>query len=100
MDNKFFRKVTSGVLLCSVLVYTAPVFALTKDETVYSNLDSEGKGYKTILSTKTDEDYVQSETDKELPVVCSVKYELDGKEMTSDEISGKKRKGESYYFLH
>lgn len=100
MDNKFFRKVTSCVLLCSVLAYTAPAFALTKDETVYSNLDTEGRGYKTILSTKADGDYVQSETDKEIPVVCSVRYELDGKEMTSEEICGKKRKGKSYYFLY
>lgn len=99
MDNKFFRKVTSGVLLCSMLVYTVPAFALTKDETVYSNLNTEGKGYKTILSSHIDDDYIQNETDKELPVECFVKYEIDGKEMKAEEIAGKKRKDKSYYFL-
>ena len=91
MNNKFLLKVTSSALLCSMLVYASPVFALTKDETVYSNLDTKGESYKTILSSHIDDDYTQNEISKELPVECSVKYELDGKEMKAEEIAGKKR---------
>ena len=112
--------------------YTLPVFAYTKDETVYSKLDSEGNNYKTIVSThiKNTENadlindlsdllnikntsgdetytqdgnkfvwnankndiYYQGESSKELPIECSVKYELDGKELSASEIAGKSGK--------
>ena len=50
-SNKVISKIVASTLLCSMVGYTLPVFAYTKDETVYSKLDSEGKNYKTIVST-------------------------------------------------
>ncbi len=44
------KRITSGVLLCSVLCYTMPILAFTKDETVYSNLDGNGEVYQTTVS--------------------------------------------------
>ncbi|MCI9062994.1 MAG: hypothetical protein HFJ17_00060 [Clostridia bacterium] len=132
MNNKIISKVISGIALCSMMTYTIPVFGYTKDETVYSKLDKDGKQYKTIVSTylqnseelKTINDisdlinikntngeetysqdgkslkwkaegsdiYYQGESSKELPISCKVKYELDGKEISSDKILGKSGK--------
>ena len=131
-NNKVISKVISGALLCSMVGYTFPVFAYTKDETVYSKLDSDGNNYKTIVSThiKNTENadlindlsdllnvkntsgdetytqdgnkfvwnankndiYYQGESSKELPIECNVKYELDGKELSANEIVGKSGK--------
>ena len=131
-NNKVISKVISGTLLCSMVGYTLPVFAYTKDETVYSKLDSDGNNYKTIVSThiKNTENadlindlsdllnvkntsgdetytqdgnkfvwnankndiYYQGESSKELPIECNVKYELDGKELSANEIAGKSGK--------
>ncbi len=131
-NNKVISKVISGTLLCSMVGYTFPVFAYTKDETVYSKLDSDGNNYKTIVSThiKNTENadlindlsdllnvkntsgdetytqdgnkfvwnankndiYYQGEFSKELPIECNVKYELDGKELSANEIAGKSGK--------
>lgn len=45
-------KIIAGTALCSMIVTTsAPVFAYTKSETVYSKLDNEGNAYKTIVTT-------------------------------------------------
>lgn len=132
MNNKVISKIISGTLLCSMVGYTLPVFAYTKDETVYSKMDSNGKNYKTIVSTHIkntenadlindlsdllnvkntsgDENYTQDgnkfvwnankndiyyqgESSKELPIECNVKYELDGKELSANEITGKSGK--------
>lgn len=129
MNKKLVSKVISGMLLCSMIGYTMPVFAYTKDETVYSKLDSSGNCYKTIVSTHIENNekqdfikdmsdllnikntsgdetfsqdgniftwnankndiYYQGESSKELPIQCSVKYELDGKEVSVDELVGK-----------
>ena len=51
MKKGIGKKVISSIALCSMLCYTAPVFALTKEETVYSKLDNDGKSYNTIVST-------------------------------------------------
>ena len=131
-NNKLISKIISGTLLCSMVGYTLPVFAYTKDETVYSKLDSNGDNYKTIVSTHIkntensdlindlsdllnikntsgDETYTQNgnkfvwnankndiyyqgESSKELPIECNVKYELDGKEVSANEIAGKSGK--------
>lgn len=128
--NKFVKKVTSGILLCTVLAYATPVLAYTKDETVYTKIDGNGKNYKTIVTNHLsgeeelindltdliniknvngDEEfsqegnkiiwksngndiYYQGESKKELPVDCNIKYELDGKEMSKEEITGKSGK--------
>lgn len=52
MKRKSKNKIISGALLCTICAYTLPVFAYTKDETVYSKIDSEGKKYQTIVSTR------------------------------------------------
>ncbi len=51
MKKFFIKKIIPIVLLITLISYTAPVFAFTKDETVYSKLNSNGKQYRTIVST-------------------------------------------------
>ena len=51
MNNKIILKITSGMLLCTILAYTAPVLAYTKDETVYSKLYTNGSSYNTIVNS-------------------------------------------------
>lgn len=127
--NSKVSKIAAGILLGTMLTYTLPVSAFTKDETVYSNLKSNGEKYKTIVTThiineddekllkdmtdllnieNTNGDekftkdgesivweankndiYYKGETKKELPIDINVKYELDGKEITAEEIAGK-----------
>jgi putative membrane protein len=127
MKNK---KMISGLLLFTITSYmTIPVFTTSKSETVYSNLDSNGKAYKTIVSTQlTNEDkldkitdisnllnientngdetfkkegnqivwdsngnniYYKGESDKQLPVECKITYELNGEEISAEELKGK-----------
>ena len=127
MKNK---KMISGLLLFTITSYmTIPVFAASKSETVYSNLYSNGKAYKTIVSTQlTNEDksdeitdisnllnientngdetfkkegnqivwdsngnniYYKGESDKQLPVECKITYELNGEEISAEELKGK-----------
>lgn len=132
MNNKVISKIVSGTLLCSMVGYTLPVFAYTKDETVYSKLDASGNNYKTIVSThiqnteneeiikdlsdlinvkntsgdetftqdgntftwnaNKNDIYYQGESQKDLPIECKVKYELDGEELSASEIAGKSGK--------
>ena len=132
MNNKIMSKIVASTLLVSMVGYTIPVFAYTKDETVYSKLDASGNNYKTIVSEhlKNSEDaelindlsnllnvtntngeetftqdgnkftwnakgndiYYQGDTEKELPIDCNIKYELDGKEISKDELAGKSGK--------
>ena len=132
MNKKVISKITSGVLSCTMLAYTTPVLAFTKDETVYSKIDSNGNNYNTIVNdhiindeqeqlindisdllniknVNGDEEfaqdgnnlawhaeesdiYYQGESQKELPIECNVKYELDGNEITASELVGKNGK--------
>lgn len=131
MNNKL-SKISASILLGTMLVYTLPVAAFTKDETVYTNAKSNGEQYQTIVTdhlineedekllkdmtnllnienTSGDEKFTQDgeslvweadsndiyykgETNQELPVKLNIKYELDGKEISSDEIAGKSGK--------
>ncbi len=50
MNKNIISKITSVTLLGTMCLYTAPVFAFTKDETVYSKLNSNGESYNTIVS--------------------------------------------------
>lgn len=126
------KKIISGALLCTMLAYTTPVLAFTKDETVYSKTDANGNTYSTIVSdhitnenqekmindisdllniknVNGDEEfsqdennlvwsadgseiYYQGESQKDLPIECNIKYELDGKEITAQELAGKSGK--------
>lgn len=51
MKEKSILKLTSGILLCTMLTYSLPVFAYTKDETVYTKLDNSGKSYTTLVNS-------------------------------------------------
>lgn len=132
MKNNKIIKVISGVTLLSMLTYTLPVMAYTKEEMVYVKTDAEGKKYETIVSShiknteaantikdisdllnientngyetfEKDGDtvvwdangndiYYRGETDKDLPISCNIKYELDGKVVSKEEIVGKSGK--------
>lgn len=50
MKYKIISKITAGILLGSMLVYTTPVLALTKEETVYTKIDVQGEVYHTIVN--------------------------------------------------
>lgn len=129
MNYKTLSKIISGSLLCTMTLYTIPVMAYTKDETIYSKHDIEGNNYQTIVSThlkntqneevikdisdllnikntngeetyeQTGENiiwkankndiYYQGESEKQLPIECEITYELNGKEISADEIAGK-----------
>lgn len=126
------KRIIGSILLCTMLGYATPVFAITKEETVYSKLNNSGTQYETIVNEhitndellKTIDDisnllditnvggnetfeqkenkiiwnadekdiYYQGKTEKKLPIETSIKYELDGKEMSAEEIVGKKGK--------
>lgn len=62
MKNK---KIISTILMFTMAAYTTiPVFATSKSETVYSNLNVNGENYKTIVSTKlSNEENLQQITD-------------------------------------
>lgn len=51
MKNKTVSKIIASMLLCTILAYTTPVLAYTKDETVYTKINEKGEIYKTIVST-------------------------------------------------
>lgn len=51
MKHKITSTILSFVLLFTIFAYTTPVLAFTKDDTVYSKLDSTGSSYNTIVST-------------------------------------------------
>lgn len=127
--NKKILKITSSMLLCTMLAYTTPIFAYTKEETVYSKLNADGENYETIVNahiknteqaqlindisdlmdieningdeefTKEGENvvwnaegndiYYSGNTNKELPLECKVKYELNGEEISKDDIIGR-----------
>lgn len=48
--NKSTNKAIATVLLGTMILYTTPVLAYTKDETVYTKLDGNGESYKTIVT--------------------------------------------------
>jgi len=137
MKNKIFSKVTSSVLLCTILTYTtSPVFAYTKDETVYSKLNQNGENYETLVSNHLVNDakedlindisdllniknvngeetftqkgnqiiwdsngndiYYQGESKKDLPIDMTVKYELNGEEISAEDLARKKWKCKNY----
>ena len=64
-------KIISGALLLTMTAYTAPVFAYTKDETVYSKLDANGSKYQTIVSTHLKNDK-EDETLKDLSDLLNI----------------------------
>lgn len=132
-NNKIISKVIASSLVFAIgAISSAPVLAYTKDETVYTKLNSEGNSYKTIVSEHLkntdglellkdmsellnienmngDENptqngttlqwkaagndiYYQGNIQKELPIDCTIKYELDGEEISSKDLAGKSGK--------
>jgi len=132
MKNKIITKTISSILFVTIIAYTAPAFAFTKEETVYSKINPNGDNYNTIVNNliKNDKNetiiedlsdllniknvngdeefkqdgnkliwnangnniYYQGETQKEMPIQCNIKYELDGEEISSQELAGKSGK--------
>jgi putative membrane protein len=94
MNKKVISKIVASLTVASMLTYYAsPVFAYINEETIYSKLDSEGKNYKSSVTTITEDENgtktVQSDSDEDLPIECKISYYLDGKEMSAKEIAGK-----------
>lgn len=135
--NKIFSKTIAGMATISVMLgATTPVFAYTKEETVYSKMNTQGDIYSTTVSnhlknteneklikdlseltnienTNGEETYEQKEnellwqangndiyyqgnTQKELPVNCQIRYELDGKNISAEELAGKRGRATIY----
>lgn len=68
--------------------------ALSEDETVYVIADADGTARKIIVSDWIREAggkdiYDQEEIEKELPVDISISYQLDGKEISAEDLAGK-----------
>ncbi|MCI9365331.1 MAG: hypothetical protein HFJ54_01545 [Clostridia bacterium] len=61
MKDKTILKITSSMLLCTMLAYSVPMYAYTKDETVYSKLDQNGNNYDTIVN-----DHIKNEKEEEI----------------------------------
>lgn len=128
--NKTIKKLAVSVMALSVLFTSMPVYALTKNETVYATMESNGKvkevkvseyiannkkadtindlsdlseiinvnGYETFTqngnkitwNANGNDIFYQGVTTKKLPVDVNVKYYLNGKEKSLDEILGQK----------
>ena len=52
MRRKAVIKIISTIILLSILMYSIPVMAYTKEETIYSKLNSDNKIYSTIVTSK------------------------------------------------
>ena len=134
MNNKKImpKIIASSLVLALGTINAVPVFAYSKDETVYSKVKSNGEGYQTtvtehikntddletlndisellnITNTNGDEEfsrennsitwkasgndiYYKGNTEKELPIESSIKYELDGEEIEAKDLAGKSGK--------
>lgn len=127
MKNKF-NKIVAWSLLLGTCVEAMPVWALSKDETIYAKLNNNGsvnnvivtehlghasgntitdksslnniknvngnetykeKNNNIVWETNGNDIYYQGTSDKELPVTLDVKYYLDGKEMSVNDMLGK-----------
>ena len=131
MNNKKImpKIIASSLVLALGTINAVPVFAYSKDETVYTKANANGSSYQTIVSehlknsdnaellkdmstllniknTNGDEEasqngtslewktsgndiYYQGNTDRELPLDCSIKYELNGEEIAPNDLIGK-----------
>lgn len=130
-ENKKIKRI-SAMLLCSCLFCNMSVFAVQKDETIYTKLRPNGEEYNKIVSVhlknrmkekeikdmsdllniknvssdnifnqdgntiiwnaEGEDIYYNGESNKELPIKCSVKYELNGKEIVPNDLAGKSGK--------
>ncbi|MBR2290422.1 MAG: hypothetical protein IJ867_07610 [Clostridia bacterium] len=91
---KIINKVASSIVIASLLTYYAsPVLAYVNEETIYSNLDANGKAYNstvtTVVEDKKGTTTSQDTTKNELPIETKITYYLDGEEMEASKIAGK-----------
>ena len=91
---KIISKIASAIIIASLLMYYgAPVIAYVNEETIYSNLDLNGKSYKSTVTTIVEDSEeistTQEENNKELPIETKITYYLDGKEIDSEKVAGK-----------
>lgn len=131
MNNKkiMSKVIASSLVLALGTINAVPVFAYSKDETVYTKANANGSSYQTIVSehlknsdnaellkdmstllniknangdeeasqngtslewkTSGNDIYYQGNTDRELPLDCSIKYELNGEEIAPNDLIGK-----------
>ena len=131
MKNRLLNKLVVWSLVLSLAFEATPVWALSKDETIYAKLNNDGSKNSVIVSehlndngnekindksdlkninivndntvaknedgkivweTKGNDVYYQGETDKELPISMDIKYYLDDKEMSVNDMLGKSGK--------
>lgn len=90
---KIINKIASGVVILSLLTYYAsPVLAYVNEETIYSNLDSNGKAYSskvtTIVEDKDGNKIEQNDLEKSLPIETKITYYLNGNEIEASKIAG------------
>lgn len=94
--NKIIKKTLSVVMIGTMLVYTMPVMAYTNEETIYSKMNSSGSVYKNIASiieeNENGTENIQKDIDKDLPIDCKITYNLDGKDISAEELAGKSGK--------
>jgi len=90
---RIISKIAAGVVVTSLLTYYAsPVLAYVNEETIYSNLNTNGKAYDstvtTIVEDKEGNKVEQKETNKELPIETKITYYLNGQEIEAKKIAG------------
>jgi len=90
--KKFLKSAISLIAIITTIAYVSPVYAISNKETIYSKIDSNGEVYKTIVKTKDREEVKQEETEKDLPIETKISYELDGKDIKPEDLTGKSGK--------
>ena len=90
--NKIMKRIIASFMLVITTVYFLPVQVTATTETVYSKLDSNGSNYKTIVTTKNENEITQQDSDKELPLETKITYFLNGEEISSEDLIGKNGK--------
>lgn len=90
--KKFFKNAISLIAIITTIAYVSPVYAISNKETIYSKMTSNGEVYKTIVTTKDGEEVKQEETEKDLPIETKISYELDGKDIKPEDLTGKSGK--------
>ena len=112
MRRKAILKTISILILLSILMYSIPVMAYTKEETIYSKLNSDNKIYSTIVTSKITNDNREAliddvsnllnienlsgdykgSSEQELPIKTNIKYSLNGEDLQAHDIVGKEGK--------
>lgn len=94
--NKIIKKTLSAIMIGTILAYSMPVMAYTNEETIYSKMNSSGTVYKNIASIieekESGTENTQEDINKELPIDCKITYNLDGKNISAEELVGKSGK--------